>query len=242
MRIIVCALFFGLASAYNFSFAQSNSPFSIGINAGTLVYSGDLSPSRFGSWKTPSFVVGFTGHKNISPVLAARLDISVGGLRGNEAVYGTPEYRQHRALAFSSRITEVAIAGEWSPLGRNTRLYPYLLAGMGYSHMKIVPDYSRFDAAYFAGEPEVAASLSKGIANKPAGVAIFPAGFGAGYRLSNRFSLHGEAVHRFTRNDYIDAFSHSDNTRLKDGYTKYSIGLRYNWGYRDRNGCPSNVY
>jgi hypothetical protein len=233
--------FLVMACCFN-SFAQSNSPFSIGINAGTLIYNGDLSPSRLGSWKTPGIVVGLSGHKNLSHVLATRLEISIGAMRGDDAAYSSPEWRKHRALAFASRVTEAAIAAEWSPLGRERKIYPYALAGVGFSSMRIVPDYTRFDAAYFAGEPEVAANIVKSFSKIPQGVAIFPVGFGAGYHLSPKFSLHAEAVHRFTRNDYIDGFSHSEAVKLKDGYTKYSIGLRYNWGYRDRNGCPTNVY
>lgn len=234
-------IFLLMACCFN-SFAQSNSPFSIGINAGTLIYNGDLSPSRFGSWKTPGMVVGLTGHKNISPVIATRLEINIGAMRGNEALYASPEWRQRRALAFTSRVTEAIIAAEWSPLGREKKWYPYAMAGAGYSSMRIVPDYTRFDAAYFAGEPDVAANIVKSFSKIPQGVAIFPVGFGAGYHLSSKFSLHAEAVHRFTRNDYIDGYSYSEDMKLKDGYTKYSMGLRYNWGYRDRNGCPTNVY
>src|SRR6476661_5228371 len=86
--------------------AQEGPKYSIGVNAGSFIYIGDLSPWRTGSWETPGFVLGFTGHRNFSSTLAARLDLNFGKLRGDEAKYG-PEYRQHRAFSFHSNVTEV---------------------------------------------------------------------------------------------------------------------------------------
>src|SRR5829696_9102772 len=116
--------------------AQITSRYSVGINAGAFIYNGDLSPWRTGSWKTPGFVLGFTGHRNISSSLAARLELNFGKLRGDEAKYG-PEYRQHRAFSFNSNVTEIVIAAEWSPLGIYRKLSPYLFGGIGYAGMRI---------------------------------------------------------------------------------------------------------
>jgi hypothetical protein len=127
-------------------------------------------------------------------------------------------------------------------LGREKRLFPYAVAGVGFSSMKIAVNQTRFNAAYFAGEAELIQSLAKGLVNRPSGVLVLPVGIGAMYQINPKFTLNAEASHRLMRNDYIDGFSYSDDWKLKDGYTKYSIGLRYNWGYKDRNGCPANVY
>jgi hypothetical protein len=221
--------------------AQTLSPYSIGINAGVFIYTGDLAPSRLGSWKTPSFVWGITGHKNLSPELSARVEINSGSLRADETKYG-PEYRQYRAFAFSSRVTEAIIAAEYNFLGRNSHFSPYAFAGIGYSNMKIARDYSRFNADYFADEPEVAASLTKDLERLPKGVVVLPVGLGIMYRINEKFSLHPEVAHRITRSDYIDGFSLSADQKQKDGYTKYSIGLRYHLGAQNTNGCPANVY
>jgi hypothetical protein len=223
--------------------AQESSRYSVGINVGTFVYSGDLSPWRTGSWKTPAFVLGLSGHKEISSTLAARLELNFGKLRGDEAKYNSPAYHQQRAFAFNNNITEVVLAAEWSPLGHARKLSPYVFGGIGYAGMKIRRDYSRFNEAYFAGEPSLKEKLDQDAAtNLPKGVAIFPLGLGLKYALNNKFSLTTEAAHRFTRSDYIDGFSYSGNPKLKDSYTKYSIGLRYTFGGKDPYACPPMRY
>lgn len=223
--------------------AQFSSRYSIGINAGTFIYNGDLSPWRTGSWKTPAFVWGLTGHKHFTPTLSARLDVSFGKLRGDEAEYGRPEFRRHRAFAFKSSVTEIILGAEWSPLGKNRKLSPYLFGGIGYSGMKITRDYSRFEESYFVGEPSLKETLAMdAAASLPRGVVVFPVGFGLKYAMSRKFSLHGEAAHRFSRSDYIDGFSYAGNPEQKDSYTKYSIGLRYSIGNKDPYACPPMLY
>lgn len=223
--------------------SQQAPKYSIGMNSGAFIYIGDLSPWRTGSWKTPGFVLGFTGHRHFSDKIAARLDLNFGKLRGDEAKYG-PEWRQYRAFAFHSNVTEVALSAEWSPLGYLRKFAPYLFGGVGYAGMKITRDYSRFNEAYFIGEPSLKEALAKDAANpSPKGVAIFPVGLGLQFRIGGRFSLHGEAAHRFTGSDHIDGFSESGNPDQKDSYTKYSLGFRVALGgNNDPYSCPPMRY
>jgi hypothetical protein len=222
--------------------AQFNSTYEVGINVGTFIYYGDLTPSSIGSWKTPGFVWGLTGLKHLTPTISVRLDMNFGKLRGDEAKYSSPEYRQYRAFAFNSRVTEAVLSAEWSPLGRDRKLSPYLFGGMGYASMKITRDYSRFNEAYFVGEPGLKELLAQDAASSPKGIAIVPVGFGLKYALNNKFSLTAEASHRFTRSDYIDGFSHSGNPDKKDSYSKISLGLRYSIGNKDPYACPPMRY
>jgi hypothetical protein len=220
--------------------AQENSRYSIGINAGTLIYNGELSPWRTGALKTPAFVLGFTGHSNISSKFAARLELNFGKLRGDESQYGKPEYHQYRALAFVTRVTEIFAAAEWSPIGRERKLTPYIFAGIGYAGLKVQRDYSRFTYEYFTNEPSVIEGLRQDtLESLPGGTAIFPVGFGLKFNLSNKISLVGEAAHRFTTNDYIDGFSKVGNPKVNDSYTKYSIGIRFAIGAKDQYDCPA---
>ncbi|RYZ25549.1 MAG: hypothetical protein EOO10_17990 [Chitinophagaceae bacterium] len=243
-KIITNSLFFFLVLIVSSkSSVAQQSRYAIGINAGTFIYVGDLSPWRTGSWKTPGFVLGFTGHRNFSSKLAARLDLNFGKLRGDEAKYG-PEYRQYRAFAFNSNVTEVVLGAEWSPLGNMRKFAPYLFGGVGYAGMKITRDYSRFNEAYFVGEPSLKEALAKDAASASSkGIAIFPLGLGLQFRLGDRWSLHGEAAHRFTTSDQIDGFSQSGNPDQKDSYTKYSIGVRLALGDgNDPYACPPMRY
>ena len=243
MRITANLLTWPLVIVSVASHGQQTSRYSVGINLGTFIYNGDLNPSRTGSWKTPGFVWGLTGHRTLSSTIAARLELNFGKLRGDEARYSTPEYRQYRAFAFSSNVTEVVVAAEYSPLGNARRLSPYAFGGIGYTGMRITRDYSRFNAAYFINEPLLKEGLVQDIAvSPPTNVAVFPLGLGLKYAISRKFSLHGEAAHRFTRSDYIDGFSKSANPDFKDSYTKYSLGVRLSLGNTDPYACPKIRY
>lgn len=223
--------------------AQLHPKYSVGLNLGTFVYSGDLTPSAVGSWKTPGFVWGLTGHKHVSNTLSARLDLGFGKLRGDDAAYATPEYRQYRAFAFNSRVTEIVVGAEYSPLGITRKLSPYVFGGVGYAGMKIRRGYSRFNEAYFVNEPSLKTALAEDIAaTPPRGIAIFPVGLGLRYGLSNKLALHAEAAHRLTMSDYVDGFSKSVNPNKVDSYTKYSIGIRLSFGATDPYACPPIRY
>ena len=223
--------------------AQQPSKYSVGINFGTFIYNGDLSPWKAGSWKTPAFVWGLTAHRNISSTMAARLELNFGKLRGDEAKYVHPEYHQYRAFAFNSNVTEIVLAAEYRPLGNDKKVSPYVFGGVGYAGMKISRDYSRFNADYFINEPLLKEGLAQDIATSPPNaVAIFPVGLGLKYAINHKFSLHGEAAHRFSRSDYIDGFSKAANTDLKDSYTKYSVGVSMSIGNTDAYACPAIRY
>ncbi len=223
--------------------AQLVPKYSVGLNLGTFIYSGDLTPSAVGSWKTPGFVWGLTGHKHFTNTLAARLELNFGKLRGDDAAYNTPEYRQYRAFAFNSRVTEIVLAAEYSLLGMTRRLSPYVFGGIGYSGMKISRDYSGFNEAYFVNEPSLKTALAEDAANTPPkGVAIFPVGLGLKYGLSSKLSLHAEAAHRITLSDYVDGFSKAVNPNKYDSYIKYSIGIRLALGNTDPYACPPIRY
>jgi uncharacterized protein DUF6089 len=223
--------------------AQFSSKYAIGINLGTFIYSGDLTPSNTGSWKTPGFVLGLTGLKHVTPALSARLDLNFGVLKGDEATYTSPQYRQNRAFAFYNRVTEAILSAEWSPMGRERKLSPYLFAGVGYASMKITRDFSRFNEAYFVNEASLKELLSKDAETElPSGVPILPVGLGLRYAINRNFSLTAEGAHRFTHSDYIDGFSYSGNPAKKDAYSKISIGIRYSIGNRNPYDCPPLKY
>src|SRR5215216_129338 len=76
---------------------QSN--YSFGINAGTLIYQGDLTPSAIGSFKTPALVAGINGSRYLTNKFSVRLDLNFGKLKGDDSAYDNPAWRQQRAFA-----------------------------------------------------------------------------------------------------------------------------------------------
>lgn len=215
--------------------------YEVGITAGTLVYAGDLSPHQLGSVETPSLVIGITGSRYLSNTLALRMDVSYGALRGNDAVYNDPEWRQQRAFAFNARVAEAAILGVWSR-DHNRRLKPYLFAGIGAAFTGIRPDYSGFNADFFSGEPAVGAGLEEDQARAlPRFIPVLPLGGGVQYRITPRWALGIEGGIRLMKSDYLDGVSKAANPGRSDYYNKLTLGLHYNLGGKNSLDCPATV-
>jgi hypothetical protein len=142
--------------------AQINIPkFQFGLSAGIFIYQGDLTPSALGSYKTLRPAINLFAAKFLNPSFALRGNLAFGGLRGNDAVYDHPEYRQQRNFNFRSPIAEVSAIAEWNVLGMNyvsRGFSPYIFAGGGISFLRIRRDYSNlkygcttFTAEHFIG-------------------------------------------------------------------------------------------
>ena len=125
------------------------SKFEIGINAGVFVYQGDLTPSEFGSYNTLQPGLNFFLNKIVSPLFSLRTNLALGGLKGDDAKYSAPSYRQQRNFNFKSpsfEVSELLVADLFKnnisrPL---SGLSPYLFAGIGLSLLNITRDWSRF--------------------------------------------------------------------------------------------------
>lgn len=220
--------------------AQSpfDSKYEIGINAGALIYQGDLTPTAMGSFKTPGLVVGLYGSRRLSNKLAARLDLGFGKLKGDDAKYDDPAWRQARALKFETPVTEVAGLLVWNALGTDRRLSPYLFAGIGYGFLNIKRDYSRFDYAWFADEG-LGEDLQRDIEyDLPRGAVLLPMGVGVRYALTDKLGLNLESAYRFLSTDYLDGFSQAGNPERDDAYFKFSLGLSYKLGGKNPLDCP----
>src|SRR4030095_1762139 len=141
------------------------SKFELGINAGAFVYQGDLTPSRLGSYKTLKPELNFFVNRIMSPVFSLRTNVALGGLKGDDAKYLEPAYRQQRNLNFKSPAFEVSellvadiFSNKWSR--QSSGLSPYLFAGLGISLLNITRDWSRFNAEYFSSEATTLAGLT----------------------------------------------------------------------------------
>lgn len=217
------------------------SKYAFGINGGSFIYQGDLAPSAVGSFKTPGFVLGINASRYLTNKFSARLDFNFGQLKGDDAAYENPAWRQERNFAFKTPVTELIGSAVWDVIGRERKFSPYLFAGLGYSFLNIKRDYSNFNGEYFAAETATIEGLNEDIAHRlPRGLPIVPAGIGLRYRLSNSFSLNTEASYRYISSDYLDGFSHAANADKKDHYYKFSIGLTYSKNNNPKGSldCP----
>jgi opacity protein-like surface antigen len=214
-----------------------------GAQAGTFIYQGDLTPARFGSFKTPGIQLGISASMPLNNYLSARANISFGKMHGDDAAYSHPEWRQHRNLNFKSPVFEIAGLVNWNITGDpqyNAGLTPYLFAGAGISFLRIRRDASNFDGEYFSAENAVTSGLNNDLAHStPRALLVFPAGAGVRYPLTEYLSLNAEAAYRFAFSDYIDGFSQAGNSKLNDHYHSISIGVLYRFPPSGAVKCPT---
>jgi hypothetical protein len=224
---------------------QGISKYEIGVTVGTMIYQGDLTPSRIGSYRTPGPALNLFVNRLVNRSFAVRSSLMLGRLRGDDSKYANPDWRRERNFRFYSPVAELSGLVVWNPLGTNYRtgetksLTPYLFGGAGISFLNSRPDASAFNAAYFAGDPGVISGLAQdGKHGTPKGILVLPVGAGLQYDLTPKFSLVGETSYRFTTTDYIDGFSQSANPTFFDHYLSHTIGIIYRPGRKTSLDCP----
>ena len=237
--VVLLSLFFIVKNSH----AQFYKDMSVGLNAGMYVYQGDLTPERFGSFKTMQPGFSLFAKKPINHFLAARLHISIAKLKGDESKYDNPEYRQLRNFSFSSPVKEFSAQLVWNILGKNYEdrgIMPYVFSGAGVAFVNIKKDYSRLDSSFFSEsttlQEGLAADNAKGT---PRSLFSVPVGIGFEYPISNRLSVNLETAYRFVFSDYLDGFSQSVSPKYKDHYHSTSAGVIYKFGNKDKGiSCP----
>jgi hypothetical protein len=215
----------------------------LGAQAGSLIYQGDLTPERLGAYLTPGFQLGVSAGMRLNYFLSVRADLTFGKLRGNDAKYSSPEWRQHRNLNFKSPVFEIAGLAVWDVMGdphQRTGISPYVFAGMGVSFLRVQRDASAFDVEYFSAASGVQDGLNTDLARTPPkAVLIFPAaGIGVRYPYTERVSLKAEASYPFSFSDYIDGFSEAGNPDRSDHYHGMSVGIFYRLTGSNALKCP----
>lgn len=220
------------------------SKFELGLNAGVFVYQGDLTPSPLGSYKTLKPGLNLFANKIVSPLFSLRTNLAVGGLKGDDARYSTPAYRQQRNFNFKSpvfEISELLVADIFSNNvpGRSTGLSPYVFAGLGLSLLNIRRDWSRFNAEFFSSEPGTLSGLSADEQHPlPTIIPVIPMGIGVRFPISPRISVNAETSYRLTFTDYLDGFSKAANDSRRDSYLSHSVGLIYQLRDNSWLKCP----
>jgi len=217
--------------------------YEVGLSTGTFIYQGDLTPAATGSYQTLLPNIGFSLARIMNRSFSIQANFTSGKIRGNDALYDKPEYRQERNFKFSSPVNEFSGVLVWNMLAKNgieqpKGFSPYLFAGAGITLLHINRDWSNYNAAYFNGE-SVSAGLTADIAHTPPqSLVVLPIGIGVKYALTKNLSLAAETNYRFMMTDYLDGFSQSANPDKRDSYYGYSIKMILSLGYKDRKDCP----
>lgn len=219
-----------------------------GINAGAMIYQGDLAPTALGSYRTPSLNAGIYFSRVLNPSFALRTNVVFGKLRGNDAAYKEPNWRQQRNYNFNTPVTEISELLVWNIFGNNgnelgQRFSPYLMGGAGITFLNVKRDYSKLNPDLFAdGTKQQLGLLRDSAATLPKAIAIIPVGIGLEFYISKRVSLTAETLARFTFSDYLDGFKYAVNPQRNDYYHSHNIGLIVRFGKNNQFGCPVFKY
>ena len=239
-RIIILILInAGMIKIYSQS---GTTRFEWGGNIGTFIYQGDLTPSHIGSIRTQKLGFNFFADKILNSSFSLRTNLAIGKLKGDDAKYSSPGYRQQRNFNFSSPVVEISEQLLWNLLGKNDDskgLSPYLFAGVGYSFLHVKRDWSKFNEEYFAEATEVLNGLTADLQHKLLkGIPVIPVGIGIRYALSSKISISAESSYRFISTDYLDGFSQATDPNKRDNYYSNSIGIIYRFGNKNKLKCP----
>jgi len=244
--ICLCVILFLVMFTAGAQLSMNVPKYQFGINAGVFVYQGDLAPSALGSYKTLRPVISLFASRLLSASFAGRINLAFGGLKGDDAKYDHPGYRQQRNFNFNSPVAEVSGLAEWNILGRNyisRGFAPYLFAGVGFSLLKIRRDFSRLNGEYFGSESELITGLTKDVLHPlPGALLVLPVGIGARYYLSDKIGVSAETTYRLMSSDYLDGFSQAANPAKRDHYYSHTVGVVYRIGKKNTLACPVIKY
>ena len=234
---------------FTFFIANSQSSlipkYEIGVHLGTFIYQGDLTPNDLGAFNTMKPGFGISGTRNLNSRYAVRLQLLQGWLKGDDATYENPAWRQQRNFNFTTPVTELSLQVVRNIIGLIPNeagiinFSPYVFTGLSYSFLKIKRDWSNFNYSHFAGETSVINGLTEDINHKvPKGIFSIPIGLGVRYGISEKLSFSLEGTYRILYTDYLDGFSEAANPDLNDHYHTLMAGLIYSFGKRNRFDCP----
>src|SRR5258705_4265936 len=237
------------SSAFTFLNANSQSllipKYEMGVHIGSFIYQGDLTPDDYGAFNTMKPGFGVSATRNINSLYAIRLQLLRGSLKGDDAKYDNPAWRQQRNFNFKTPVTEISallirnITGLIPNEAGIINFSPYIFTGLSYSFLKIKRDWSQFNYSHFAGETAVINGLTEDINHKiPKGIFSIPIGFGVRYGITEKLSFTLEGTYRILDTDYLDSFSQAANPDKNDHYHTLIAGLIYSFGKRNRFACP----
>jgi len=214
--------------------------FEIGVNVNAFIYQGDLEPGRIGSYKTLKPGPGFFISRTLGPVFSLRTNFVFGKLKGDDAKFSNPEYRQQRNFNFRSPVFEVSELIVMNIFQNNSLgISPYIFGGAGICFLNIKRDWSRFNAEYFSSESATLAGLATDAQHSlRRAIPVIQSGVGIRYPISQRLSVNAETSYRFIFTDYLDGFSQAANSDKNDHYLTHSLGVIYRFGKKNSLKCP----
>lgn len=238
--LTIIALFIVLTSTVN-GYAQTekpvNRPLTMGVNLGTFIYQGDLTPSVAGSWKTARPGIELSLTKQVTNHMSLKYALVLASLRGDDRKYkNEQEYRGYRQFYYQSHFAELSVSDNFSLFGANKtakRFNPYMSAGVGVAFMIDRANSSaNTQWNYFSSSnlrEHVKEDSATGI---PRAFVSVPLGLGFNYRINDRLHFNMEALYRLSTSDYLDGYSRAGNNSKNDYFYSIAAGLHFTIGKR----------
>lgn len=207
-------LFVLLALISTNSYAQKSLEF--GVSLGATSYLGDLKPETF-RLNQNSFALGLQSKLNLNSLLAARVALNYGTIKGDDALTDRTDLMA-RNLSFRSRIIEMALIGEFNflhfskhPLNKSDRNYykfsPYLFGGVALFNFN--PE-TKYNGRWYDLQPlgtEGQDVPNSNVESYNLTQISIPIGAGFKYQLDRNIIISYEIGWRKTFTDYLDDVS-----------------------------------
>jgi OOP family OmpA-OmpF porin len=211
--------FLGCLLLMNMLSAQKSSD--VGITIGFMNYQGDFSETPI-SFSETNLAFGATYRYFFTPQYGVRAGVTYGTLSGADA---NLDQRINRDWSFETDLLELAVIGEWHPIGRvklnslgnlepQFSPYGFLGIGMAFGESKITKPA---DDPRVLPEPDDRNSYFS-----------IPIGIGVRYDASKYFMISAELGTRATFNDYLDGVGVLySNTDGNDWYLIGGINISF---------------
>lgn len=219
--------------------AQTENPvnrsWTMGINTGTFIYQGDLTPSVAGSWKTvrPGLELSLT--KPVTNHMSLKYSLVLASLAGDDNKYKKEqEYRGYRQFYYKSHFAELTVSDNFSlyaPDNTEKRFNPYVSAGVGMMIMLYKSNsWAKTEWSYFSASNLRQHVLEDSVTGIPRTFVTVPLGLGFNYRLNDRMHFNLEGLYRLSTSDYLDGYSRAGNNSKNDYFYSITAGLHFTIG------------
>lgn len=212
-KILFAIILFCSSYNSNAQFSWGYNHFEVGLGAGIMNYSGELTNSIF-DFKHVHFGGAIFGRYNMGKFLSFRLQLALGSVSGNDA--DSQDYRNRiRNLNFNSHLFEGSLIVEanlmgFQPRGNEKMFSPYVFIGIGIfnfnpvtSHFDPNLDGKQVNLYDLHTEGQGSSTFSNREPYSRVQVSI-PMGVGIKYAINSNISIGFEVGFRPTFTDYLD--------------------------------------
>lgn len=224
---LVTTLLCLLVLTFTTSYAQqtASQPWGVGVSLVKSAYNGDIGNGFFNFNQPFQGQVGLKVDRYISP----SFDLSVGGS------YGRWGYFENTVDNFLSNMLQMNMTANYKfsngyLLPEDSKIAPYLFAGVGFANFKAVDGRST-----------------------PATNFTIPVGIGATWNVNDNFGVFWQSTYGFTNDDMVDMMQGdaAKNTMMNgnDHYMLHQLGAKFNIGSKpdsdgdgisdDKDRCPN---